>query len=87
MILVTIELLPGGSPLGRRTLATMEIANVSDLAPTSDYRVETFEERNPLARRDDRGTTVIVRAHDRRRSVLHLVGKAIGASLASFEKE
>ncbi|WP_426418973.1 hypothetical protein [Bradyrhizobium genosp. A] len=87
MILVTIELLPGGSSTRRRTLATIEIANVSDLAPTSDYRVETFEGRNPLAGVDGRETTVIVRGHDRRRSVLRLVEKAIEASLASFDKD
>ena len=55
MILVRIELLPGGAPTHRLTLATIEISNVSDLAPVSDYRIETFEERNPLLRRGERG--------------------------------
>ncbi len=37
MILVTVELLPGGDATRRETIATAEIANVSELADSSSY--------------------------------------------------
>ena len=38
MLMITVELLPGGDPSRRRTIATMEIANVTGLRDLSDYR-------------------------------------------------
>jgi len=38
VIRVTVEILLGGYADGRRTIGRMFIANISDLAPHSDYR-------------------------------------------------
>jgi len=43
MLKVTIDLIPGGCSAPRRTIATMCIANESDLADLSDYSVEAME--------------------------------------------
>jgi hypothetical protein len=40
----------GFTPL-RRTIASMQISNISDLASISDYRVEAAEGSNPIDRR------------------------------------
>jgi len=81
MLKVTIDLVPGGfSPL-KRTIATMRIANVSDLADKSDYRVEVMEGRNPLTGEPPRSAFCDVVGHDRRQSVWALVAKAAEAAL------
>jgi hypothetical protein len=79
MILVTVELLPGGRSHLRRTIATMEVSNVSDLACRSDYRVEISEEENRLAGTKPLSWTVHVRDHDRRTSVWRLIEAAMRA--------
>lgn len=48
MIRVTVEIFPGGFADGRRPIAHMYIANISDLAQRSDYRVDIAEGDNPL---------------------------------------
>jgi hypothetical protein len=40
MLVITVDLLPGGYAPMRRTIAAMSITNISDLAEISDYRVE-----------------------------------------------
>ena len=62
MLLVTIELVPGGfGPLTRK-IASMRISNVSELADASDYCVESAESANPLTREAPRTTECLVRA-------------------------
>ncbi|MHC2674478.1 hypothetical protein ACVI1J_006641 [Bradyrhizobium diazoefficiens] len=48
MLVVTIQLWPGGSSALRRPVATMHIGNVSDLADVSDYHVIAMETANPV---------------------------------------
>jgi D-arabinose 5-phosphate isomerase GutQ len=84
MILVTVEMLPSGSKAFRHTIAIMTIANMSDLAETSDYRVELVEGANPISMSAERSTFATVLDHDRRQSVWTLVSKAIARSLESF---
>jgi hypothetical protein len=48
LLAITIDLVPGGYAPMRRTIASMSIVNISDLAEVSDYRIEAFEARNPL---------------------------------------
>jgi hypothetical protein len=47
MLVVKVELVPGGFEPMRRTVASMRIWNLSDLADVSDYRVEGTERANP----------------------------------------
>ncbi|WP_245508787.1 hypothetical protein [Bradyrhizobium zhanjiangense] len=48
MLVVTVELWPGGIGALRRPLGTMHIGNVSNLADVSNYRVIAMELANPL---------------------------------------
>jgi hypothetical protein len=41
MLVVTVDLVPGGFEPMRRTIGLLRIANVSDLADVSDYCIET----------------------------------------------
>ena len=49
MLRVIVELIPGGFGPLRRTIGSIRISNLSDLADLSDYRVEMREAANPLA--------------------------------------
>jgi hypothetical protein len=37
MLRFTVEILPGGRQRGKRTIATINVGNISDLAAISDY--------------------------------------------------
>jgi hypothetical protein len=76
MLVITVELVPGGFAPMRRTIASMRISNLSDLAPISDYRVEATEAGNPLTGTPPRKGDCIVRGHDRAQSVWALLAKA-----------
>jgi hypothetical protein len=60
----------------RRTIAAMSIANISDLAEISDYRVEASETSNPLAGTPPRSIRCLIRGHARAQSVWALLAKA-----------
>jgi hypothetical protein len=76
MLLVTIELVPGGfGPLTRK-IASMRISNLSELAELSEYRVEATETASPLTGRPPRTAECVVRAHERRQSVWALLKRA-----------
>jgi len=81
MLTITIDLVPGGFAPLKRTIATMRIANVSDLADCSDYRIEVTEGRNKLTGDPPRSAACEVVGHDRRQSVWALVAKAAEAAL------
>ena len=76
MLVVTIELVPGGFTPLRRTIASMRIANISNLADVSDYLVEATEGANPLAGTPARNGDVVLHHHDRRQSVWALLARA-----------
>ena len=76
MLRLTIELVPGGFEPLRRTIASMRISNMSDLADCSDYRVETMEAANALTGDPARNAECMVLAHDRKQSVWALLAKA-----------
>lgn len=79
MLLITVELMPGGyGP--PRNIALMTIANVSDLADRSDYRVEASEVQNNLAGLSQRSIRATVTDHYRRQSVWALIAKAAAAA-------
>lgn len=80
MIFVTIDLVPNGIQAWRRTIASMRIANASDLADISDYEVDLLEAANPLANTPPRNASCIVRSHDRYQSIWALITKAAAAA-------
>jgi hypothetical protein len=76
MLVVTVDLVPGGYEFHRRTIGCMRIANVSNLADVSDYDVDATETANPLSGTALRNTKCTVRAHSRRQSIWALLAKA-----------
>ena len=76
MLKLTIELVPRGFAPMRRTIASMSISNLSNLADSSDYHVESMEGANPLTGDPSRKAECMVLAHDRRQSVWALLAKA-----------
>jgi hypothetical protein len=76
MLRVTIEMVPGGFAPLRRTIASMTVGNVSDLADISDYRVDAMEGANPHTGEPLRSATCTIVGHDRRQSVWALLAKA-----------
>jgi len=71
------ELIPGGVQGLRRTIGTMCISNLSDLAPLSDYAANVRESYNPLTGTRHRSYTVTVHDRDRHQSVWKLVAAVI----------
>jgi hypothetical protein len=76
MLRVIIELVPGGRRELRRTIASMNIGNQSDLADISNYKIDAMESANRLTGTPPRYATCTVIAHDRRQSVWALIAKA-----------
>lgn len=76
MLRVIIEILPNGHRGLQRTIASMAIGNIRNLADVSDYRVDAMESANPLIGTLPRSATCKVTGHDRRQSVWVLVAKA-----------
>jgi hypothetical protein len=66
MLVITIDLVPGKFEPMRRTIASMRIANISDRAEVSDYRVEANETSNRLSalhRVTPSALSAVTRAH------------------------
>jgi hypothetical protein len=76
LLVITIDLVPGGYESYRRPIGSMRISNLSDLADTCDYLVEIIESANPLAGTQRRKAACTVREHDRRQSVIALLARA-----------
>ena len=72
MIRVTVELWPDGNQSGRRTLAKIDISNISQLAPISDYDYKLLESRNGVPHQDE-GLVVKHNRDDGVLKLLHLV--------------
>jgi hypothetical protein len=80
LLVVTVDLVPGGYERHRRTIGSMRIANLSDLADISDYSVEFMEGANPLTGTRARNARCTIERHDRRQSVWALIEKAAEAA-------
>jgi hypothetical protein len=76
MLVVTVDLVPGGVEPLRRTIAYMRIANISHLADVSDYSVMAMEAANPLTGNPTRNTECILVGHDRHQTVWAIVEAA-----------
>jgi hypothetical protein len=72
MLIITIELIPGGIG-SRKTIGTLRIGNMSDLADVSDYRIVAMEAANPITGKAARIADETLRDHDRRQSVWKIV--------------
>jgi hypothetical protein len=87
MILITVELVPGGLTPMRRCIGSMRIANVSDLADISDYNVEFLQAANPLAGTNPCNGSCRVEGHDRRQSIWAPIARAAEAAMqAEFDE-
>jgi hypothetical protein len=76
LLVIQIDLVPGGFEPHRRTIGSMRIANISNLADVSDYAVVVMEGPNPLTGLPARTASCKVVGHDRRQSVWALLSKA-----------
>ncbi|MCA1436785.1 hypothetical protein I6F33_27960 [Bradyrhizobium sp. BRP20] len=76
MLVVKIELWPGGSGTFRRPIGTLHVANDSNLADVSDYRALAMELANPLTGRPPGIARFQVLGHARRQRVWTLLARA-----------
>lgn len=76
MLVVKVELWPGGRSAFRRSIGTLHIANDSDLAEVSDYRALAMELANPLTGRPPGIARFQVLGHARRQRVWALMERA-----------
>jgi hypothetical protein len=77
MLVVRVELWPGGYELGKKEIATMKLANVSNLADVSDYAAvleEKGEERLGII---PSRHFINVSGHGRRASVWSLIHRVL----------
>lgn len=73
MIVVRVELWPGGDHRGAREIASAYISNVSGLADISDYRAEVRERAREVAGLPAQEATFLIHDHERRQSVWRLI--------------
>jgi hypothetical protein len=76
VLVVTIEIFPGGAQALRRTIATLRIANISYLADVSDYRIVGMQSDNPLTGEPPGIAEFSILAHPRRQRVWALLQRA-----------
>lgn len=79
MLRVTVDIVPGGFEPLRRKIASMTIANITNLAAHSDYAVDAMEGPNPLTGQRSLNTSATIYNHDRASSVWVLIAKAAAA--------
>ncbi len=81
MLIITIDIVPGGHESYCRNFGSMRIANLSNFGDTCDYAVEVMEAANPLTGDPPWNGKCIVLAHDRRQSVWALIARACEETL------
>ncbi|MCK1365177.1 hypothetical protein [Bradyrhizobium sp. 62] len=79
MLVITVDLIPGGVEPLRRSIGTVQISNISDLADISSYHLLAMEAANPLTGTAARTGECILFGHDRRQSVWKLIEAAAAA--------
>jgi len=84
MIRVTIEIVPSGFEPARRTIGSLKMSNVSELASISSYEVDAMEAANPLCGTPARAVSFRIDGHKRAQSVWVLLARA-AAFLASAD--
>ena len=83
MLIVTVTLIPAGFQPLRRDIGTLRIANVSDLAPVSDYEIHVIEAANPLTGARAKIGVGTLEGHARAQSIWALVERAAAAALSA----
>lgn len=77
MLVIKVELWPGGDAGERREIAHMRISNISNLAERSDYRIVATEQPSDITGMPDgMSESFVVQNHKRRQSVWAIVGRA-----------
>ncbi|WLA63772.1 hypothetical protein [Bradyrhizobium diazoefficiens] len=79
MLIIDIELVPGGVHPLRKSIGSLRISNLSNLANVSDYAVVAMEAANPLTSAPSRIAKCTVVNHPRRQSVFALLRAAAEA--------
>ncbi|WLA64919.1 hypothetical protein [Bradyrhizobium diazoefficiens] len=79
MLIIDIELAPGGAEQLRKSIASVRVSNLSNLADVSDYAVVAMEAANPLTGAPARIAECTVVNHPRRQSVFALLRAAAEA--------
>ena len=77
MLVVRVEIWPGGYEPGKREIARMNVGNISDLADTSDYIATLEEYGNERLGIPKSKSTVQVTGHTRRSTVWSLIRKIL----------
>ena len=83
MLVVRVEVWPGGSPLGVKEVGTLYAGNISDLANTSDYSVSGVEYGAKHLDISASSADFTIEGHDRNQSVFSLVEKLCAGYLAN----
>ncbi len=65
MLVVTVEIWPGGDPESKRTLGQMRIGNDSGLADISDYSALLYQEASERLKVEGFEQAVTVKGHPR----------------------
>lgn len=76
MLYITVELWPGGHPARSRKIATMSIANISNLSDISSYRVVANEVGSAVTGLTDQTHEFQIDNHPRYQSVFAILAKA-----------
>lgn len=87
MIVVKVELWPGGNGRRAKAIGAMQIANVSGLADVSDYSVRAFEDASQVTGEYARHATFQVCGHSRKQFVFALVAAAARRFVELMEAE
>ena len=87
MLVIKVELWPGGDERYKTVLARAGIGNISNLADVSDYEVLASEGANPLTGTPAWKGRGLLQMHDRRQSVWALVAKAAACAAAEADKQ
>ena len=77
MLVVRVEIWPGGYELGKQEIAKMQVGNISDLADTSDYIAVWEEYGNEALGIPKSRNTVQIDGHARRSTVWSLLRKIL----------
>jgi hypothetical protein len=79
MLRITVELLPGGDESRAETIATGTIANISGLAPLSNYACNFKTTGYAPLGLEPTDKTATIHGHHRSAGVLKLIYRALGA--------
>lgn len=73
MLVVKVEVWPGGNEVGKREIAEMRLGNISNLADVSDYIGIATENSNPALNIPATKHTFKIHSYPRKQSVWNLI--------------